>query len=128
MQEIPSVSMNCGLRCLFFISLLNLYLEVLTYLPSYLCLTDMEFGERLASPSSAPSSLHVASSSASSSPAPPQTPSTKCSSPAPSPAGSSPLTTCGTCTHTYSHPTEMCTKSRYKIECDSQLIILIILL
>ncbi|KAM9347625.1 bromodomain adjacent to zinc finger domain protein 2B [Symphorus nematophorus] len=55
----------------------------------------MEFGERLASPSSAPSSLHMASSSASSSPAPPQTPSTKCSSPAPSPAGSSPLTTCG---------------------------------
>ncbi|XP_059199016.1 bromodomain adjacent to zinc finger domain protein 2B-like [Centropristis striata] len=54
----------------------------------------MEFGERLASPSSAPSSLHMASSSASSSPAPPQTPSTK-SSPAPSPAGSSPLTTCG---------------------------------
>ncbi|XP_070831693.1 bromodomain adjacent to zinc finger domain protein 2B isoform X2 [Chaetodon trifascialis] len=55
----------------------------------------MEFGERLASPSSAPSSLHMASSSASSSPAPPQTPSTKCSSPAPSPAGSSPLNTCG---------------------------------
>ncbi|XP_033473301.1 bromodomain adjacent to zinc finger domain protein 2B isoform X4 [Epinephelus lanceolatus] len=54
----------------------------------------MEFGERLASPSSAPSSLHMASSSASSSPAPPQTPSTK-SSPDPSPAGSSPLTTCG---------------------------------
>ncbi|XP_029314808.1 bromodomain adjacent to zinc finger domain protein 2B isoform X2 [Cottoperca gobio] len=54
----------------------------------------MEFGERLASPSSAPSSLHMASSSASSSPAPPQTPSTKFS-PAPSPAGSSPLTTCG---------------------------------
>uniref|UniRef100_UPI0037E82B33 bromodomain adjacent to zinc finger domain protein 2B n=1 Tax=Semicossyphus pulcher TaxID=241346 RepID=UPI0037E82B33 len=54
----------------------------------------MEFGERLASPSSASSSLHMASSSASSSPAPPQTPSTKCS-PAPSPAGSSPLTTCG---------------------------------
>ncbi|XP_074515535.1 bromodomain adjacent to zinc finger domain protein 2B-like isoform X3 [Sebastes fasciatus] len=50
----------------------------------------MEFGERLASPSSAPSSLHMASSSASSSPAPPQTPST-----APSPARSSPLTTCG---------------------------------
>ncbi|KAF1382497.1 hypothetical protein PFLUV_G00144400 [Perca fluviatilis] len=54
----------------------------------------MEFGERLASPSSAPSSLHMASSSASSSPAPPQTPSTKCS-PAPSPAASSPVTTCG---------------------------------
>ncbi|XP_038576345.1 bromodomain adjacent to zinc finger domain protein 2B-like isoform X2 [Micropterus salmoides] len=54
----------------------------------------MEFGERLASPSSAPSSLHVASTSASSSPAPPQTPSTKCR-PGPSPAGSSPLTTCG---------------------------------
>ncbi|XP_044073969.1 bromodomain adjacent to zinc finger domain protein 2B-like isoform X3 [Siniperca chuatsi] len=53
----------------------------------------MEFGERLASPSSAPS-LHMASSSASSSPAPPQTTSTKCR-PAPSPAGSSPLTTCG---------------------------------
>ncbi|XP_041806612.1 bromodomain adjacent to zinc finger domain protein 2B isoform X3 [Chelmon rostratus] len=55
----------------------------------------MEFGEQLASPSSALSSLHMASSSASSSPAPTQTPSTKCSSPAPSPAGSSPLTTCG---------------------------------
>ncbi|KAJ4932896.1 hypothetical protein JOQ06_029734 [Pogonophryne albipinna] len=54
----------------------------------------MEFGERLASPSSALSSLHMASSSASSSPAPPQTPSTKFS-PAPSPAGSSPLTSCG---------------------------------
>ncbi|XP_070770351.1 bromodomain adjacent to zinc finger domain protein 2B [Enoplosus armatus] len=54
----------------------------------------MEFGERLASPSSAPSSLHMASSSASSSPAPPQTPSTKCR-PDPSPEGSSPLTTCG---------------------------------
>ncbi|XP_032385707.1 bromodomain adjacent to zinc finger domain protein 2B isoform X2 [Etheostoma spectabile] len=54
----------------------------------------MEFGERLASPSSALSSLHMASSSASSSPAPPQTPSTKCS-PAPSPAASSPVTTCG---------------------------------
>ncbi|KAK5861207.1 hypothetical protein PBY51_022621 [Eleginops maclovinus] len=54
----------------------------------------MEFGERLASPSSAPSSLHMASSSASSSPAPPQTPSTKFS-PAPSPAGSSPITSCG---------------------------------
>uniref|UniRef100_A0A3B4YE24 Bromodomain adjacent to zinc finger domain 2B n=1 Tax=Seriola lalandi dorsalis TaxID=1841481 RepID=A0A3B4YE24_SERLL len=37
----------------------------------------MESGERMASPSSAPSSLHMASSSASSSPAPPQTPSTK---------------------------------------------------
>ncbi|XP_078117921.1 bromodomain adjacent to zinc finger domain protein 2B-like isoform X2 [Sander vitreus] len=54
----------------------------------------MEFGERLASPSSAPSSLHMASSSTSSSPARPQTPSTKCS-PAPSPAASSPVTTCG---------------------------------
>ncbi|XP_031714189.1 bromodomain adjacent to zinc finger domain protein 2B-like isoform X2 [Anarrhichthys ocellatus] len=54
----------------------------------------MEFGERLTSPSSAPSSLHMASSSAGSSPAPPQTPSSKCS-PAPSPAGSSLLTTCG---------------------------------
>ncbi|XP_019110796.2 bromodomain adjacent to zinc finger domain protein 2B isoform X3 [Larimichthys crocea] len=56
---------------------------------------SMEFGEQLVSPSSAPSSLHMASSSASSSPVPPQTPSTKCSSPAPSPARSSPLTTCG---------------------------------
>ncbi|XP_034742358.1 bromodomain adjacent to zinc finger domain protein 2B isoform X3 [Etheostoma cragini] len=54
----------------------------------------MEFGERLASPSSALSSLHMASSSASSSPAPPKTPSKKCS-PAPSPAASSPVTTCG---------------------------------
>nr|XP_046259422.1 bromodomain adjacent to zinc finger domain protein 2B-like isoform X2 [Scatophagus argus] len=54
----------------------------------------MEFGERLASPSAAPSCPHMASSSASSSPAPPQTPSTKCSSLAPSPAGSSPPTTC----------------------------------
>ncbi|XP_033965632.1 bromodomain adjacent to zinc finger domain protein 2B isoform X1 [Pseudochaenichthys georgianus] len=54
----------------------------------------MEFGERLACPSSALSSLHMASSSASSSPAPPQTPSTKFS-PAPSPVGSSPLTSCG---------------------------------
>ncbi|XP_034430943.1 LOW QUALITY PROTEIN: bromodomain adjacent to zinc finger domain protein 2B [Hippoglossus hippoglossus] len=55
---------------------------------------NMESGERLSSPSSAPSSLHMASSSASSSPAPPHTPSTKCS-PAPNRAGSSPLTTCG---------------------------------
>ncbi|XP_023261364.1 LOW QUALITY PROTEIN: bromodomain adjacent to zinc finger domain protein 2B-like [Seriola lalandi dorsalis] len=55
---------------------------------------NMESGERMASPSSAPSSLHMASSSASSSPAPPQTPSTKCCT-APKPAGSSPLTTCG---------------------------------
>ncbi|KAF0026480.1 hypothetical protein F2P81_021217 [Scophthalmus maximus] len=55
---------------------------------------DMESGERLSTPSSAPSSLHMASSSGSSSPAPPQTPSTRCS-PAPNPAGSSPLTTCG---------------------------------
>ncbi|XP_069389334.1 bromodomain adjacent to zinc finger domain protein 2B isoform X3 [Paralichthys olivaceus] len=55
---------------------------------------NMESGERLSSPSSAPSSLHMASSSASSSPAPPQTPSTKCS-PAPKRAGSSPLTACG---------------------------------
>ncbi|KAM8856300.1 bromodomain adjacent to zinc finger domain protein 2B-like isoform 2-T4 [Spinachia spinachia] len=54
----------------------------------------MEFGERLTSPSSAPSSLHMASSSASSSPAPPTTPSTKCS-PTPIPAGGSPLTTYG---------------------------------
>uniref|UniRef100_A0A668AEE3 Bromodomain adjacent to zinc finger domain 2B n=1 Tax=Myripristis murdjan TaxID=586833 RepID=A0A668AEE3_9TELE len=56
----------------------------------------MESGERLASPSSTPSSLHMASSSASSSsaPAPPQTPTAKCS-PAPGPAGSSLLTTCG---------------------------------
>ncbi|XP_035460701.2 bromodomain adjacent to zinc finger domain protein 2B isoform X3 [Scophthalmus maximus] len=54
----------------------------------------MESGERLSTPSSAPSSLHMASSSGSSSPAPPQTPSTRCS-PAPNPAGSSPLTTCG---------------------------------
>nr|XP_040058495.1 bromodomain adjacent to zinc finger domain protein 2B isoform X2 [Gasterosteus aculeatus aculeatus] len=54
----------------------------------------MEFGERLTSPSSALSSLHMASSSGSSSPAPPPTPSTKCS-PAPIPAGGSPLTTCG---------------------------------
>ncbi|XP_040003786.1 bromodomain adjacent to zinc finger domain protein 2B-like isoform X3 [Xiphias gladius] len=54
----------------------------------------MESGEPLASPSSAQSSLHMASSSASSSPAPPQTPSTKCST-APNPAGSSRLTTCG---------------------------------
>ncbi|XP_044221779.1 bromodomain adjacent to zinc finger domain protein 2B isoform X1 [Thunnus albacares] len=46
----------------------------------------MEPGERLASPSAAPSSLNVASSSASSSPVPPQTPSTKCS-PTPNPAG-----------------------------------------
>ncbi|XP_040913067.1 bromodomain adjacent to zinc finger domain protein 2B isoform X2 [Toxotes jaculatrix] len=55
---------------------------------------NMESGERLASPSSAPSSLHMASSSASSSPAPPQTPSAKFST-APNPAGTSPLTTCG---------------------------------
>ncbi|XP_034549339.1 bromodomain adjacent to zinc finger domain protein 2B isoform X3 [Notolabrus celidotus] len=54
----------------------------------------MEFGERLVSPSLAPPSFHMASSSASSSPAPPKTPSTK-SSPTPGPAGSSPLTTCG---------------------------------
>ncbi|KAL6100758.1 baz2b [Pungitius sinensis] len=54
----------------------------------------MEFGERLTSPSSATSSLHMASSSASSSPAPPPTPPTKCSA-APIPAGGSPLTTCG---------------------------------
>ncbi|XP_029386866.1 bromodomain adjacent to zinc finger domain protein 2B [Echeneis naucrates] len=51
----------------------------------------METGERMASPSSVPSSLHMASSSASSSPAPPSTK----SCPAPNPAGSSPLTTCG---------------------------------
>ncbi|XP_074550608.1 bromodomain adjacent to zinc finger domain protein 2B-like isoform X2 [Halichoeres trimaculatus] len=55
----------------------------------------MEFGERLVSPSLAPSSFHMASpSSASSSPAPPKTPSTK-SSQTLDPAGSSPLTTCG---------------------------------
>ncbi|XP_056145592.1 bromodomain adjacent to zinc finger domain protein 2B-like isoform X2 [Lampris incognitus] len=58
----------------------------------------MESGERLASPSSAQSSLHMASSSASSSPAPapapPQTPSAKCS-PAPGPTSNSPLATCG---------------------------------
>ncbi|KAM7380595.1 hypothetical protein PAMP_003878 [Pampus punctatissimus] len=47
---------------------------------------DMDPGERMASPSVAPSSFHVASSSASTSPAPPQTPSTK-SSPTPSAAG-----------------------------------------
>nr|XP_020450350.1 bromodomain adjacent to zinc finger domain protein 2B-like isoform X3 [Monopterus albus] len=54
----------------------------------------MDSGEQLTSPSSAPSSLHVASPSARSSPVPPQTPSIKCST-APDPAGSSPLTTCG---------------------------------
>ncbi|XP_070694020.1 bromodomain adjacent to zinc finger domain protein 2B-like [Pempheris klunzingeri] len=54
----------------------------------------MEFGERLASPSSASSSLHMASSSAGSSSPPPQTPSSKCS-PAPTPAASSPFTTSG---------------------------------
>ncbi|XP_069558573.1 bromodomain adjacent to zinc finger domain protein 2B-like isoform X2 [Brachyistius frenatus] len=54
----------------------------------------MEPGERLASPSPAPSSLHMASSSTSSSPAPPQTLPNKYS-PAPSPDGSSPFTTCG---------------------------------
>ncbi|XP_071328889.1 bromodomain adjacent to zinc finger domain protein 2B-like isoform X2 [Trachinotus anak] len=55
---------------------------------------NMESGERMASPSSAPSSLHMASSSAGSSPAPPQTPPTKCCT-APNPAASSPLTTSG---------------------------------
>ncbi|KAM3861958.1 bromodomain adjacent to zinc finger domain protein 2B-like [Diretmus argenteus] len=56
----------------------------------------MESGERLASPSPAPPSLHKASSSASSSPAPapPQTPSAKCSA-APSSTSGSPLATCG---------------------------------
>ncbi|XP_023136830.2 bromodomain adjacent to zinc finger domain protein 2B isoform X2 [Amphiprion ocellaris] len=54
----------------------------------------MESAERLAPPSPAPSSLHMASSSTSSSPAPLQTLPTKYS-PAPSPEGSSPLTTCG---------------------------------
>ncbi|KAM3607451.1 uncharacterized protein V6R79_008004 [Siganus canaliculatus] len=58
----------------------------------------MEFGQQLASSPSAPSSLHISSSSASSSPAPPQTPSNKCSSsssPGPGPADRSPLTTSG---------------------------------
>ncbi|XP_072253218.1 bromodomain adjacent to zinc finger domain protein 2B isoform X3 [Leuresthes tenuis] len=53
----------------------------------------METGERLASPSPAPPSLHMASSSTSSSPTPPQTLSTQYS-PARSPEGSSPLA-CG---------------------------------
>ncbi|XP_062257957.1 bromodomain adjacent to zinc finger domain protein 2B-like isoform X1 [Platichthys flesus] len=55
---------------------------------------DMESGERLSSPSSVSSSLHMAFSSASSSPASPHKPSTKCS-PDPNRAGSSPQTTCG---------------------------------
>ncbi|XP_041662878.1 bromodomain adjacent to zinc finger domain protein 2B isoform X2 [Cheilinus undulatus] len=54
----------------------------------------MEFGERLASLSSAPSALHMTSPPASSSPAPPITPSTK-SSLAPGPSSDSCLTTCG---------------------------------
>ncbi|XP_053184463.1 bromodomain adjacent to zinc finger domain protein 2B-like [Scomber japonicus] len=61
-------------------------LRTASYTLTGLCLTDMEPGERLASPSAALSSLHVASSSASSSPVLPQTPSTKCS-PTPNPAG-----------------------------------------
>ncbi|KAK6292646.1 hypothetical protein J4Q44_G00372300 [Coregonus suidteri] len=61
---------------------------------------NMESGERLASPSSAPSSLHITSSTVSSagySPAPAsaKTPSSKCSlTPSPATLGS-PLTTCG---------------------------------
>ncbi|KAG7503789.1 bromodomain adjacent to zinc finger domain protein 2B-like isoform X1 [Solea senegalensis] len=67
---------------------------------------NMESGERLSSPSSAPSSLHMASSSAGSSPAPPQMPSAKCS-PAFSLAGSSPLSA-------ENFPSELlrCTKSQ----------------
>ncbi|XP_067373156.1 bromodomain adjacent to zinc finger domain protein 2B isoform X4 [Channa argus] len=53
----------------------------------------MESGQQLASPSSAPCSLNMMSSSASTYPTPTQTPSNKFN-PAPSSTGSSPLTTC----------------------------------
>ncbi len=100
-REIESLSGVCGTSGFFFPPPF-LFFSCICKCLIGLCLTDMESGERLASPSSASSSLHMASSSASSSPAPPQAPSTKCR-PAPSPAGSSPLTTCGTYTHTHKH-------------------------